>query len=137
MSNTPTLAQLKRGLQISEQIAALEPKLAAIFTGKAPVKASTVKKKGGISAARRARIAAAQKLKWSKIKKAKAPTKKKSKMSAQGLANIIAAQKARWAKIKKAPVPVKKRKPMSAEAKAALSKLMKAKWAAKKAAQAS
>ena len=32
MSNTPTLAQLYRGIQISEQIAALEAELAALFS---------------------------------------------------------------------------------------------------------
>ena len=124
MSNTPTLAQLQRGLQISQQIAALEAELKAIFTGKAvtaPVKVAAVKPA--------------------------AVKKRKGRMSAQGRANIVAAQKARWAKakaggkkgkVKSAPKAAAapkaaKRKPMSAAAKARLAALMKARWAAAKA----
>ena len=159
--NTPTLGQLKRALVISEQIEALQKELGGIFgnhpapvTKSAP--AAMKPKRGGMSAAGRARIAAAQKLRWAKIKgrkapaKAKAPAtapvKKKTKMSAQGLANIKAAQKKRWAKIKagkkaqpakaqsKAAAPAKKKRtPMSAEAKAKLSAMMKARWNAAKA----
>lgn len=131
MSNfTPTLAQLQRGLQISQQIAALEAELQSLFSG-AP-------------AAKAAAPAAAKAAPASKAKK-------KGGMSDEGRANIIAAQKARWAKIKsvakkgKAPVAkqaaapkaeapkVAKRKPMSAEAKARLGALMRARWAAAKA----
>ena len=124
-NNTPTLAQLQRGLQISQQIAALEVELKAIFSGKVTATAATV-------------VAA----------KPAVVKKKKGGMSAQGRANIIAAQKARWAKIKaagkrgkakaapKAAAPaakVSKRKPMSTAAKARLAALMKARWAAAKA----
>jgi hypothetical protein len=65
-----------------------------------------------MSAAGRAKIAAAQKARWAKINAAKgaakpvakaAPvSKKKGQMSAEGKARIVAAQKARWAKIKAA-----------------------------------
>ena len=71
-------------------------------------------KKGGISAAGRARIVAAQKARWAKIKAAQAgnpaaakpaatkPAAKKSVLSAAARAKIAAAVKARWAKAKAA-----------------------------------
>jgi hypothetical protein len=71
-------------------------------------------KKVGMSAAGRARVAAAQKARWAKVKGAKPSAfktvvkaliaaksvKKTHKMSAAGRAKIAAVQKARWAKIK-------------------------------------
>ena len=160
MTTTPTLDQLKRALVISEQIAALEAEMAAIFNGSTPTSSAKVTpaqadgRKGKKSPATIAKMKASQQARWAKLKGTKAPaaTKaaakapvKKFKMSAQGLANIKAAQKKRWAKIKaakkapaKAPAPkavvVKKHKPMSAEAKAKLSAMMKARWEAKQAA---
>lgn len=57
-----------------------------------------------MSAAGRARIAAAQRARWAKVKgkqaSASAPVKKR-KLSAAALARIRAAQKARWAKWRK------------------------------------
>jgi len=62
-----------------------------------------------MSAAGRAKVAAAQKARWAKIKAAKgktsvvAPAKKaRKKMSAEARAKIAAAAKARWAKVKAA-----------------------------------
>jgi hypothetical protein len=59
------------------------------------------KGKRKISAAGRLAIAAAQKLRWSKVKGAKPKTAKR-KMSAAGRAKIAAAAKKRWAKAKAA-----------------------------------
>lgn len=60
--------------------------------------------RGIISAKGRARIAAAQRARWAKVKgkqaSASAPVKKR-KLSAAALARIRAAQKARWAKWRK------------------------------------
>jgi hypothetical protein len=60
---------------------------------------------GGISAAGRARIAAAQKARWAKVKAKNGNTNvvgmpKKRTMSAAGRKRIAAAQRARWAKVK-------------------------------------
>lgn len=58
----------------------------------------------GISAAGRARIVAAQRLRWAKAKGQKVVSvanRKRRKLSASALANIRAAQKARWAKSRK------------------------------------
>jgi hypothetical protein len=59
---------------------------------------------GGMSAAGRARIAAAQRARWAKIKGKKstvATAPKRRKMSSAAIARIRAAQKARWAKWRK------------------------------------
>jgi hypothetical protein len=58
-----------------------------------------------LSAAGRARIAAAQKARWAKAKGEKVvsiASRRRRKMSAAALAHIRAAQKARWAKWRKA-----------------------------------
>ena len=97
-----TSAQLKHAADLKDQITKLETELGSIFGASAPAVAAP--KKSKMSAAGRAKIAAAQKARWAKVKKAKpAPVvKKKSKMSASGRAKIAAAQKARWAKVKAA-----------------------------------
>ena len=63
--------------------------------------------RGGMSAAGRARIAAAQRARWAKVKaksgKSSAVTMpKKRTMSARARRKIAAAQRARWAKVKAA-----------------------------------
>jgi hypothetical protein len=112
-----TAAQLKHAADIIETIEKLNLELAAILGSQnepaepavAPVKRG--RKKGGMSAAGRKAVAAAQKARWAKVKSAKAestPVEKlvaaekpaKRKMSAAGRKAIAAAQKARWAKVK-------------------------------------
>lgn len=100
---TPT--QLRQAADLKEKIAALEKQLAQLQgTKAASVTAAkpAAKKKGGMSAAGKARIAAAQKLRWAKINAAKAKPVKKArrKMSAEAKAKIAAAAKARWAKVR-------------------------------------
>jgi hypothetical protein len=116
---TLTPKQLRQAANLQEKIASLKAELASIFgleTKAAPVqKAKPAKRK--LSASHLAKIRAAQKLRWAKVKAAKAKiapvkavvkvsakpvTKKKGGMSAAGRARIVAAQKARWAKIKAA-----------------------------------
>jgi hypothetical protein len=123
----PSIDQLKHALQISEQILKLETDLKSVLSGgtlaqgfetsngkQASAEAKPRKKKSGMSAAGRARIAAAQKARWAKSKtevatteakaapKAAKPGKKKRTMSPEARARIVAAQKKRWAKFKKA-----------------------------------
>lgn len=103
-----TPAQLRQAASIKEQIEELNKELEGI-TG-ISVQSTTAKpaKKGGMSAAGRARIIAAQKLRWAKVKAAKPVAKaavkpaKNFTMSAAAKAKISAAAKARWAKIKAA-----------------------------------
>jgi len=60
-------------------------------------------RRGSMSAAGRARIAAAQRARWAKLKGkvVSITARKKRKLSAAALAHIRAAQKARWAKWRK------------------------------------
>jgi hypothetical protein len=116
--STPTLDQLKRGLEISQKIAALEEEMAAIFNGATPaakpVAASGKGNRGKRSPETIARMKAAQQARWAKLKgkkasvaskapanaKAKVPARKRT-MSPEARAKIAAAQKARWAAVKK------------------------------------
>ena len=114
----PNLAQLKQAVAIAEQIEKLQAEFVSVLGGSssvAPVPAvatvvapAPAKQKKVMSPAARARIAAAQKARWAKVKglsaiPAKAPVvaaKKKRRLSPEGRARIVAAAKARWAKKK-------------------------------------
>jgi|SRR6267378_3420102 len=103
MSNILSLSttQLRRAADLKEKIAALTKELTLILGVPAPVLAKAPKK-SNMSAAGRAKIVAAQKARWAKVKTAK-PMKlaaKKWKMSAAAKAKISTAAKARWAKIR-------------------------------------
>jgi hypothetical protein len=115
MNNLLSLSssQLKQAADIKDQIEALNQKLAALIgastspVAEAPVRVGKTRK---FSAAGLARLRAAQKARWAKVKAQKpeaAPAKngkpaKKRKMSAAAKAAISAAAKARWAKAKAA-----------------------------------
>jgi hypothetical protein len=66
-----TTAQLRRAADLKEKIEALSKELSSILGASAPVSDKAPKKKGKMSAAGRAKIAAAQKARWAKIKAAK------------------------------------------------------------------
>lgn len=110
-------AQLKQAAELKERIDALNSELSSILGGATPapsVTAATPKrgrppgKRGGMSAAGRARIAAAARARWARIKAAggaanlggSAPPNKKRTMSAAARAKISAAAKARWARLR-------------------------------------
>ncbi len=118
-----TSAQLIKAANIKDRIEALTKELNGLLGSTAPaIKAAKPAKKRGMSAAGRAAVSAAAKLRWAKINAAKAkpavvkaavkavvaakpalkPAKKKFVMSAAAKAKISAAAKARWAKIKAA-----------------------------------
>jgi hypothetical protein len=90
---------LKKKETLLERVAKVDLRLSDIESGGNVITQKVVKKaRKKISAAGLARMRAAQKKRWAKVKgKAK---HKKHKMSAAGRAAIVAAQKARWAKIK-------------------------------------
>ncbi len=97
--------QLRRAVAIKEQIETLQRQFDSLFGASTPVTAPRAARKRGMSAAGRARIAAAQRARWAKQKKAqvaaaKPAKKRRGKLSPEGRARIIAAQKARWAKAK-------------------------------------
>jgi hypothetical protein len=85
--------------QIATQLQSLSKALAAL-RGTANTGDS---RRGTMSAAGRARIAAAQRARWAKVKGKKVSTTapRKRKMSAAAIAKIRAAQKTRWAKWRK------------------------------------
>lgn len=94
--------QLRRIADLKEKIDSLQHELSRLLGGAA----SGRRKKSGMSAAGRARIAAAQRARWAKFhgagKSAKTAGKPKRKMSAAAKAKIAVAARARWAKAKAA-----------------------------------
>jgi len=98
-----TSTVLREAADLKDKIIELEHELASLL-GSALTPAPAPKRKFKMSAAGRAKIAAAQKARWAKVKGAKPAVKpaKKRKMSAAARAKIAAAAKARWAKVKAA-----------------------------------
>jgi hypothetical protein len=114
-----SVRQLRQAADLKEEISALENQLSQLLgstTTVAPITNEAPKQKRGMSAAGKARISAAAKARWARVKAAKSalkpaatpakvvvaakPAKKKFTMSAAAKAKISAAAKARWAKIK-------------------------------------
>jgi hypothetical protein len=101
-------AELRRIVAIKEQIEALQGQIDSIAgrgKDKLPVPSTAdAPKKRRMSPAGRAKIAAAAKARWAKIRGAigEAAPKKRRKMSTAARAKIAAAAKARWAKVKAA-----------------------------------
>jgi hypothetical protein len=98
-----SVQQLRKAATLKEKIQSLENELGRIFgSSSKSITAVAPKKKRKMSAGGRARIAAAQKARWAKVKgqMVKQSQPKKRKMSATAKAKIAAFQKARWAKIK-------------------------------------
>ena len=97
--------QLRRAAAVKRQIESLENKLARILGGTTD-EVVTPRKRRRMSVAGRARIAAAQRVRWAKIRglthSARPAQKPKRKMSAAGRARIAAAARERWRKAKAA-----------------------------------
>ena len=127
-SATPSIASLKKAIDLAEQIEKLQSQLAALVGGSSPVvstprAAVTPVKRGKrgkrtMSPEAREKIAAAQRARWAKSKgtvkavtsapavAAKPGKKKKGGLTPAGRAKLAAAMKARWAARKKgAPAP--------------------------------
>ena len=97
-----TSTQLRRAASITEQIEELNNELNKLVGG-STTPAKTARPKRRMSAAGRARISAAAKARWAKVKGAKPAAKKaRRKMSAASRAKIAASARARWAKAKAA-----------------------------------
>lgn len=97
---------LKQAISLKEQIERLQSELTGLLGGtSAP--ASRAPERRTMSAAARARIGAAQKARWAKIRggepgAGEAAPKGKRKVSAVDRARLSALAKARWAKVKRA-----------------------------------
>jgi hypothetical protein len=97
-------SQLRRAADIKDKIESLQKELSRLLGSIDGAVAPRKRRK--MSAAGRARIGAAVRLRWAKVKGRKSaakPVKKaRRKMSAAGRAKIAAAARARWAKAKAA-----------------------------------
>ena len=98
-------SQLRSAARIKDKIADLGKELASVLGISASV-STPAKKPKKMSAAARAKISAAAKARWAKVRgvkpAVKTAAKKKRTMSAAGRAKIAAAAKARWATAKAA-----------------------------------
>jgi hypothetical protein len=100
-----SLDQLKRAVQIKEQILKLQTELSTVLGSSAPAQKS---KPSGMSPANKARLSPMAKARWAKIKAGnkQTPTAPKASarkpMSPAQRAKIAARMKARWAKAKAA-----------------------------------
>jgi hypothetical protein len=107
MTNLKDLSssQLRRIIDIKEQIETLQREIEGIASG-TPVSSQVIEDtptRRGMSAAGRARVAAAAKVRWARIRAAKgAAAPKRRTMSAAAKAKIAASARARWAKAKAA-----------------------------------
>jgi hypothetical protein len=97
-----TASELRRAANLKDKIETLQSELARLLgntNGAAP------RKRRGISAAGRARIAAAQRARWAKqrgTRASKIAAKPRRKVSAAARKRLAKAAKARWAKAKAA-----------------------------------
>jgi hypothetical protein len=99
-----TSKQLKQAIKIKEQIADLESELLKLAGGIGRDISSSLFRKGKrrMFEAGKLAVAAAQKLRWSKVRGNVKPKRPRRKMSAAAKAKIAAAARARWAKAKAA-----------------------------------
>jgi biopolymer transport protein ExbB/TolQ len=96
-----TVAQLRKIVAIKEKIERLEAKLGA---GGDAGSAGPKKRKRRMSASARARIGAAQRKRWAKVKgnAAEPKAKRKRRVSAATRARLATVARARWARVKAA-----------------------------------
>jgi hypothetical protein len=135
-----SVAQLRNAVAIKEQIEHLEAQLASIV-GETTTPQATGKKRRRMSAVGRAKIAAAARARWAKIKRTDAisePVKVKRKLSAAHKRKLIKAlakaRKIRLAGLKAQKTkPVKKDKRSSPATRAKLAAAARARWAKVKA----
>src|SRR5690348_640095 len=103
--NSLSPQELRRAAGLKEKIQSLEKKLHQLLGSSTDTAAPAgPRKEHKMSAAGRAKIAAAAKARWAKVRAGKSPAKPKAKrkMSAAGRARIRAAVKARWARVRAA-----------------------------------
>jgi hypothetical protein len=136
-----TTSQLNSIIEIKEQIEKLQSQLDSIAAGSDhSVPVTAIKRRRRMSRAGRARIIAAVKARWAKVKgngNSKPAKQDKRRLSAAGRAAIIAATKARWARArgsKTTAKAVRKRDRRSSPAvRAKLAAAARARWAKVKA----
>ncbi len=105
--NSLSAQELRRAAGLKDKIQSLEKKLQQLLgSSTKAVAPAGPKKKRKMSAAGRAKIAAAARARWAKVRAGKPSVKPaqkaKRKMTAAGRARIRAAVKARWARVRAA-----------------------------------
>jgi len=106
-----TTSQLKQIIALRQKIDVLQSEMNALLGPSSSPSLPPVKKRRKMSASAKAKIAAAQRKRWAKVKSEKPgkvklkgkpgkPVKAKRKMSAEAKAKISAAAKLRWQKAK-------------------------------------
>jgi len=142
-----SVAQLKRAVQIKEQIEKLESELSAVFGSSSS--RQTAPAKGGMSEVTKNKLRAAAKARWAKVNAGKqsppaaktSATPARKPMSAAARARLSALMKAKWVAKNKGSKPVAapaakaapKKTTMSPAARKKISEAAKARWATAKA----
>ena len=109
------IAKLEEALNLRKQIDSLQKRMSALMGGNSAPSSAPAKSRGRrkMSAAARAKIGAAQRARWAKVKKSSGPNAepapkkakragKKGGITPAGRAKLAAAMRARWAARKKA-----------------------------------
>jgi len=88
--------QLRRAAELKEQIESLQGELNQLLGSPARAFGNGTPKKRHLSAAAIARIRAAQKARWAKVRRTPANQRPRRRMSAAGRARLAALARARW-----------------------------------------
>ncbi len=134
---------LEEAVSIRRQIDNLERRLSSILGGAParPITAPTQTRQAGryFSPSTRAKLSAAARARWARLKGGTKPTpaKKKGALTAAGRRKLSELMKARWAARRKAggtkkAAPSAKKGGLTAAGRRRLSQLMKARWAARR-----
>jgi hypothetical protein len=132
---------LEEAISIRRQIETLESRLSSILGGRAlPATTTTTRPAGAryFSPATRAKLAAAAKARWARLRgpAPTTPAKKKGQLTPAGRRKLSQLMKARWAARRKTAgkkaAPAKKKGTLTPAGRRKLSELMKARWAARR-----
>jgi hypothetical protein len=135
---------LEEAVSIRRQIDNLERRLSSILGGAparptTPTRAATRAERRYFSPTTRAKLSAAAKARWAKLRGGatkQAPPKKKGALTPAGRRKLSELMKARWATRRKAAgtkaAPAAKKGGLTAAGRRRLSQLMKARWAARR-----
>jgi hypothetical protein len=132
---------LEEAISIRRQIDTLESRLSSILGGRAlPTTTTTTRPAGAryFSPSTRAKLAAAAKARWARLRgpAPTTPAKKKGQLTPAGRRKLSQLMKARWAARRKSAgkkaTPAKKRGTLTPAGRRKLSELMKARWAARR-----
>jgi hypothetical protein len=131
---------LEEAISIRRQIETLESRLSSILGGRALPTTTTTRPAGAryFSPATRAKLAAAAKARWARLRgpAPTTPAKKKGQLTPAGRRKLSQLMKARWAARRKfagkKAAPAKKKGTLTPAGRRKLSELMKARWAARR-----